>query len=165
MGLTTMFKKHKPLFFNGSTLYGVADGQQIGNWGTEFPVFARIENGQLYGVGIEKNASKADKDTVYKLNRAWLRNVFPNDADLFQDVTHLERDTKYGAADYIWANKSESFRQAFNRSAGPSVSPTGGGTTVTTTSSKTLKTVAIVVGVLVVVGLIAAAVYFSKKRR
>lgn len=154
------------LNFNGNALYGVSDGQQVGNWGTEFPVFARVKNGAMYAVGIEKNQNKADKDTVYKLSQAWLKNVFPTDYTLFQDVPHQQQDTDYPASDYIWANKSESFRQSFNRTAGPatgSPSTSTGGTT--TTTSKTLKTVGIIVGVLVVIGLISAAVYFSKKRR
>ena len=159
------FRTNKPLFFNGASVYGITDGQQIGNWGSEFPVFARIENGQMYGVGIEKNASKADKDTVYKLSRAWLKNVFPSDSDLFMDVPHQQIDSKYAASEYNWGNKDQNFRASFNRSAGPSVTPTPGGSTPSTsTSKKTLKTVGIVAGVLVIIGLIVAAIYFSKKR-
>jgi len=169
-------RSNLPIFFAGSSLYGITDGQQIANWGGEFPIFARIENGAMYAVGIEKgttvNASgqrvnKPDFDTVYKLNRAFMRNPFPNDADLFQDVTHQQVDNKYPASDYNWSNKDQNFRATFNRSAGPAVtpSPSGGSTTTTTSSKSTLKTVGIIAGILVVIGLIVAAVYVAKKRR
>jgi hypothetical protein len=80
--------------FTGETKYGYTDGQQIANHGTSYPVFARVVNGVLYAVGLNKTEGQALYNVPVTLSRAWLGAMgqFGTNVNAFTDKAHQQTD-------------------------------------------------------------------------
>lgn len=86
--------------FTSETKYGYKDGDHIGNWGAQYPVFARVVNGKLYAVAREDNPNHPTPGrfgSMFMCSREWLKATlfaaYKSYGDLFEDKPNNVADS------------------------------------------------------------------------
>ncbi|GAB3761289.1 hypothetical protein [Spirosoma pomorum] len=100
--------------FTGNQKYGYTDGDQIGNHGGQFPIFARVRNGELYAVAREDNPSHPTPGRfgkLFTLSREFLKNTvfgaYKSDADVFSDKPQNVEDTSEPGSSFVLVNNTD----------------------------------------------------------
>lgn len=88
-----------------TTKNGYVDKEHFANHGPDFPLFARIVNGELYAVAREDRAGAETFGKVSFLSREWLKNTAfaakKSDADFFADKPNGLADTSLPGSAYV----------------------------------------------------------------
>lgn len=136
--------------FTSETKYGYKDGDHIANWGTQFPVFVRVQNGKIRAVARE---DRPDHPTpgrfgnMFMCSREWLKaTVFAANksyADLFEDSPNNVQDSSEPGSNFIKASNVEGLIKApviENTTTTSTTLPTNTGTTTSTPATGTTTT-------------------------
>ncbi|MVM34963.1 hypothetical protein GO755_33355 [Spirosoma sp. HMF4905] len=110
--------------FSTETKYGYQDGEQFGNWGPTFPIFARVVNNELYAVAREDNPAWAGQSRfgkMFTLSVEWLKGTIfadhPTDADFFADKPNQVEDTSVPGNEFVKSNDTANLLKRPNADA------------------------------------------------
>ncbi|GAB3568929.1 hypothetical protein GCM10027578_22400 [Spirosoma luteolum] len=105
--------------FTTEKKYGYADGDHVANWGTQFPVFARVVNGKLYAVAREDRPDHPTPGrfgSVFFCSREWLKatvfGAYKAYADLFEDKSNNVADTSEPGSSFSKTSDAEGIVKA-----------------------------------------------------
>lgn len=111
-----------PSVFGLRAKHGLWDGAHMANWGDAYPIFARVVlvggETMLFAVGREQQAGQPFLGQMVKLNRAFMRQVFPDNANgtdyavCFADLPHQQADSSIAATAFVQVSTSPTYRHS-----------------------------------------------------